>query len=164
MPATTGSSPTTASERRAGGGVAILLALGWAAAVVAANGFVSLLADLEVEAVHGAGPLAEPLGVAVATLAIAARIARATARSVLLPVECALIAAVALILVPAVVAAIMSDPGTGFLVLGRGAVSVFTLADALLAALAGLIALVVVRARAAGAGRLRWPWERDDEP
>lgn len=160
MPGTTRSSPTP--DRRAGAGLAALFGLGWIATVVAADGFVSLATDLEVMPIGGAGPLAEPIGVAVAGFVLGVRIARSTARSVLLPVEAALVAAVALILVPAGVALVMGGPGPAFLTLGRGATSVFTLTDALLAALAGLLALVVVRARAAGAGRPRWPWEDED--
>ncbi|MGT2425935.1 hypothetical protein [Amnibacterium kyonggiense] len=109
----------------------------------------------------GAGPLAEPVGVAVAAGAIALRIARSTSRSVLLPVETALLGAVLVILVPALVALLDGGAGAAFLVLGESSTSPFTLADALLAAVAGLIALVVVRAKAAGAGRPRWPWERE---
>jgi hypothetical protein len=131
--------------------------------VVAANGLVSLGTGLEVVPVGGAGPLAEPVGVAVAALVLALRAARSTARSALLPLETALLAAVALILVPAFVALLMGGSGAGFLTLGRAATSVFTLTDLLLAAVAGLVVLLVVRARAAGAGRPRWPWEGPDD-
>jgi hypothetical protein len=113
--------------------------------------------------VRGAGPLAEPLGVAITALAIGLRIGRSTARSVLLPVETGLLAAVALILVPGAVA-LLTGPGEAFRTVGAAATAPFTLVDALLAALAGLIALLVVRARAAGAGRPRWPWEERDGP
>ncbi|GAA2751398.1 hypothetical protein [Amnibacterium kyonggiense] len=129
--------------------------------MVAANGFVSLATDADVIAVPGAGPLAEPVGVAVTAGAIGLRIARATGRSVLLPVETALLSAVLLILVPALVALAAGGAGAAFLVLGEASTSLFTLADALLAAVAGLIALLIVRARAAGAGTPRWPWERE---
>ncbi|MBW4042764.1 MAG: hypothetical protein HIU86_11695 [Acidobacteria bacterium] len=142
----------------------MLIGLGWVACVVAANGFVSLATDLEVVPLAAAGPLAEPLGVAVTALAISPRMARSTARSVALPIETALIAALALIVVPAAVALVMGGGGAAFLELGHGATSVFTLTDALLAALAGLVTLLVVRARAAGAGRPQWPWEHDDQP
>lgn len=113
--------------------------------------------------VGGAGPLAEPLAVAAAALAIGARAGTATARSVLLPLETALLAAVLLIVVPAAVA-LITGPGEAFVTLGRAATSVFTLAGVLLAAVAGLVVLLVVRARAAGAGTPRWPWEDDDRP
>jgi hypothetical protein len=162
--ATPRSSPTPGTDGRAGAGLAVLLGLGWVACVVAANGFVSLATDLEVVPLTAAGPLAEPVGVALVALAIAPRMARSTARSVVLPVETALIAALGLILVPAVVALVMGGPGAGFLEIGQAATSLFTLTDALLAAVAGLVALLVVRARAAGAGRPRWPWEDDDRP
>jgi hypothetical protein len=113
--------------------------------------------------VAGAGPLAEPVAVAVATVLLGLRAGTATARSVLLPLETALLAAVALILVPGAVA-LLTGPGDAFLTVGRAAVSVFTLTDVVLAALAGLVVLLVVRARAAGADRPRWPWEDRDDP
>jgi hypothetical protein len=140
----------------------VFVGLGWIATVVAANGLVSLGTGLEVVPVRGAGPLAEPFGVAVGALALALRSAFSTARSALLPLETALIAALAVILVPAAVAVTGGGAGPAFLTLGRAATSVFTLADVVLAALAGLVVLLVVRARAAGAGPLRWPWEDED--
>lgn len=142
----------------------MFVGLGWVATVVAANGLVSLGSGLEVVPVRAAGPLAEPIGVVVAALAIAVRSALSTARSTLLPVETALIAAVSLIVVPGVVALLTAGAGPGLLTLGRSATSVFTLADVVLAALAGLVVLLVVRARGAGAGRPRWPWEDDEQP
>jgi hypothetical protein len=144
--------------------MAVFVGLGWIATVVAANGLVSLGSGLEVVPVRGAGPLAEPVAVVVGALALVLRSARSTARSTLLPLETALLAAVALILVPAVVALVMGGPGAAFLTLGRAATSVFTLADVVLAAIAGLVVLLVVRARAAGAGRPRWPWEDEERP
>ncbi|WP_375389753.1 hypothetical protein [uncultured Amnibacterium sp.] len=123
----------------------------------------SLGTGLEVVPVAGAGPVAEPAAVALATLLVAARSARATARSALLPLETGLLAAVLLIVVPAAVA-LLTGPGEAVLTLGRAATSVFTAVDAVLAAAAGFIVLLVVRARAAGAGRPRWPWEDRDEP
>ncbi len=162
MPDTTRSSPPT--DPHAGWGLAALAGLGWIACAIAADGFVSLATDLEVMPIGGAGPLAEPAGIAVAAIVLGVRVARSTARSVLLPVEAALLAALALIVAPAAVALVMGGPGAAFLTLGRSATSVSTLTDALLAALAGLLVLLVVRARAAGAGRPRWPWEDDDRP
>jgi hypothetical protein len=161
--ATRRSSPTSGTDRRAGAGIAILVALGWAASVVAANGLVSLAAGLEVVPVAGAGPLAEPAAVALATVLIGLRSGFATTRSVLLPVETALLSAVLLILVPSAVA-LVTGPAAAFLTLGRAATSVFTVVDVVLAAVAGLIVLLVVRARAAGAGTPRWPWEDGDRP
>jgi hypothetical protein len=142
----------------------VFVGLGWVATVVAANGLVSLGSGLEVVPVRAAGPLAEPVGVVVAALAIAVRSGRSTARSTLLPLEAALIAAVALIVVPGAVALLTAGAGPGLLTLGRSATSVFTLTDVVLAALAGLVVLLVVRARVAGAGRPRWPWEDDEQP
>lgn len=160
MTGTTRSSPTP--DRRAGAGLAVLVGLGWVACVIAADGFVSLATDLDVMPIGGAGPLAEPVGIAIAAILVGTRAGRSTARSVLLPLETALLAAAALIVLPAAVALVMTGPGPAFLALGTGATSAFTLAGALLAALAGLVVLLVVRARAAGAGRPRWPWEDDD--
>lgn len=142
----------------------MLAGLGWIATVVAANGLVSLGTGLEVVPVTETGPLAEPVGVAVAALAIAVRAGFSIGSSVLLPIETALLAAVTQIVVPALVVVVMSGSGPAFLTAGHAATSVFTLVDAVLAALAGLIVLLVVRARAAGAGPPRWPWEDDDRP
>lgn len=141
----------------------MLVGLGWIATVVAANGLVSLGTGLEVVPIRDVGPLAEPVGVAVAAVAVAWRSGLATVRSVLLPVETALLAAVVQVVVPAAVVLLMSGTGPAFLSLGGAATSVFTLVDALLAAAGGLTVLLVVRARAAGAGPPRWPWERDDD-
>ena len=69
----------------------MLVGLGWIATVIAANGLVSLGAGLEVVPVRDTGPLAEPVGVAVAGGAIALRSGFAMARSVLLPIEAALL-------------------------------------------------------------------------
>jgi chromate transport protein ChrA len=52
----------------------------------------------------------------------------------------------------------------GLLYLASSASSLFTIADAVLAAVAGLVFVLLLRARAAGAHRPRWPWERPDEP
>ncbi|MDQ1668637.1 MAG: hypothetical protein QOE40_698, partial [Actinomycetota bacterium] len=40
----------------------------------------------------------------------------------------------------------------------------FTLVPTALAAVAGFVFGVAARARAAGAARPRWPWERHDDP
>lgn len=140
----------------------MLASAAWVASVVAANGFVSLGTGLEVVSVAGAGPLAEPVGVAVAAVVIAIRGAFSTGRSVLLPVEHLLVAAVCLIVIPALVAA-LSGAGAAFLTLGSAATSPFTFVDAVLAAIAGLVVLLLARAKAAGAGRPRWPWEGDED-
>jgi hypothetical protein len=141
-----------------------MAAFGWIAFAVAANGLISLATGLEVVPEGSAGPLAEPVGVAVAAVALAFATGFSTGRSVLLPLETALIAAAALILVTAFVGVLFGGAGAGFITLGRAATSVFTLADVLLAAVAGLIVLLVVRGRAAGAGSPRWPWEDDERP
>lgn len=154
------SAPTSAPDARIGASTAVLAAVAWIASVVAANGFLSLGTGLEVVSVAGAGPLAEPVGVVLAAVLIALRGAFSTARSALLPVEHLLVAAVCLIVVPALVAA-LNGAGTAFLALGAAATSPFTIIDAVLAAAAGLVVLLLARAKAAGAGRPRWPWERD---
>lgn len=150
------------TERRAGAGLALLVGVGWIASVVAANGLVSLATGLEVVPDRGAGPLAEPVGIAAAAVAIMVRSGLSTVRAALLPLETALIAAVALTAVPALVAVLFGGLGAAFITLGRAATSPFSAADVLLAALAGLVVLLIVRARAAGAARPRWPWEDDD--
>jgi zinc transporter ZupT len=59
---------------------------------------------------------------------------------------------------------VRASPTDGLLWIATEAASPFQIADALLAVVAGLIMLLVLRAQAAGAHRPRWPWERDDEP
>ena len=49
---------------------AVLVALGWGAAVVAANGFVSLITGLEVDPLRNAGPLVVPVAVVAALVAL----------------------------------------------------------------------------------------------
>lgn len=139
----------------------MLAVAAWVAAVVAANGFVSLLTGAEVLPVVEAGPLAVPVGVALAAAAMAVRAARATAASVLLPVELLLIAT-ALTLTGAALVALFSGIGPALLTLGALATSPFLLADAVLAGVTGIVVLLLVRAADAGAGRPRWPWEGDD--
>ena len=133
----------------------------WVAAVVAANGFVSLLTGAEVLPVVEAGPLAVPVGVALAAAAMALCAARATAASVLLPVELLLLG-YAVPLVGAALVAAFSGIGPALRTLGALATSPFLLAEAVLAAVAGIVVLLLVRAADAGAGRPRWPWEGDD--
>ena len=139
----------------------MLATAAWAAAVVAANGFVSLLTGAEVLPVVEAGPLAVPVGIALAGVLIAVRAARATAASVLLPVELLLLGWV-VPLAGAALVALLSGVGPALLTLAGLATSPFLLADSVLAAVAGIVVLLLVRAADAGAGRPRWPWERDD--
>lgn len=113
--------------------------------------------------VRAAGPLAEPVAVAIAAVLLAVRAARAPASTRLLPLESALIAYVVLLLVPAVFA-LGGGAGPAVVLIERTALGPFLLVAALLAALAALVLVLIARAGAAGAGRPRWPWESDDEP
>jgi uncharacterized protein DUF6121 len=143
---------------------AVLVALGWGAAVVAANGFVSLLTDLEVDPLTNAGPLVIPAAVAVALVALLVRLLRVQDRTAWLPLECGLLVYLVQLLVGALVyLAVRGSPADALLWVATQAASPFQIADAALALVAGLIMLLVLRAQAAGAGRPRWPWERDDD-
>jgi hypothetical protein len=145
-------------------GTAVLAVLAWIACVVAGNGLISVGTGLEVVPLHRAGPLAEPVAVAVTGLLLVARTVRPQRRTGWLVVECALIAYLALVIVGAVVAGIFGGGAAGLLFAADAATSVFTVVDALLAGAVGLAVLLIARARAAGAGRPRWPWERDEDP
>ncbi len=131
--------------------------------MIAGNGFVSLLTGLEVVPVTAAGPLAEPIGVAVAGVLIAVRAARTPTTARLLPVECLLIAYLGVVLVPSLVT-LVGGGGAAMVLLARTATGPFAIVDALLAAVLGLILTALARARDAGAGRPRWPWEEDGDP
>jgi len=143
----------------------VLIALGWGAAVVAANGFISLFTDLEPDPLHDAGPLVLPVGVVAALAVLLLRLLRTDARAGWLPLECGVLAYLVQLVVGALVYLLVrASPADGLLWLAAQAVGPFQIADALLAAVAGLIMLLVIRAQAAGAQRPRWPWERDDPP
>lgn len=141
----------------------MLATAAWVAAVIALNGFISLLTGAEVLPVPAAGPLALPVGVAAAAVLIAVRAARSTASSVLLPVETLLIGYLVPV-VGAALVALLSGPEAALLTAARLAVSWFAVGDALLAAVAGLVVLLLTRAAGAGASRPRWPWEDRDDP
>ena len=140
-----------------------LAALAWVAVVVAGNGLVSVATGLEVVPIAAAGPLAEPVavGVAATLLFLRMRVGPAAGR---VPVESALIAYLALLVAGSGVAGLAGGGGTALLFAGDAALSPFVLVDAALAALAGLAVLLIARGRQAGAGRPRWPWERDEDP
>ncbi|HEV7624205.1 MAG TPA: DUF6121 family protein [Amnibacterium sp.] len=143
---------------------AVLVALGWGAAVVAANGFVSLFTGLEVDPLRNAGPLVVPVAVVAALVALLVRLLRAHDRTGWLPLECgALVYLVQLAVGAAVYLLLRGSPADGVLWIATQAASPFQLADTVLALVAGLIMLLVLRAQAAGARRPRWPWERDDD-
>jgi hypothetical protein len=142
---------------------AVLVALGWGAAVVAANGFLSLLTGLEVDPLANAGPLVVPAAVVVALALLLVRLLRARDRTAWLPLECGALVYLVQLAVGAIVYLLLrGSPADGVLWVATQAANPFQLADAVLAVLAGLIMLLVLRAQAAGAQRPRWPWERDD--
>jgi hypothetical protein len=143
---------------------AVLVALGWGAAVVAANGLVSLFTGLEVDPLRNAGPLVVPAAVVAALVALLVRLLRAHDRSGWLPLECGVLVYLVQLAVGALVyLLIRGSLADGVLWIATQAASPFQLTDVGLALVAGLIMLLVVRAQAAGARRPRWPWERDDE-
>lgn len=150
-------------ERRAGAGIGVLATAAWVAAVVAGNGFISLFTGREVVPVADAGPLAEPIGVLLAAVLIAVRASRSTATSTLLPVECLLIGYLLPLLGSGLVALFAGGLQAAVLLVGRTALAPFPLVAAVLAGIAGLVVLLLVRARDAGAGPPRWPWEGRDE-
>jgi hypothetical protein len=144
---------------------AVLVALGWGAAVVAANGFVSLLTGLEVNPLRDAGPLVVPVAVTAALAVLLVRLLRVHDRTGWLPLECGVLVYLVQLVVGAVVYALLrASIADGLLWVATEAASPFQIADAALALLAGLIMLLVLRAQAAGAERPRWPWERNDDP
>lgn len=139
---------------------AVLVALAWVACVVAASGFISLLTDREVVPVAAAGPLAAPAGIAAgAVLLTVLGSARTPGR--LLPVTCGLAAWIAFLAGSALVALLDGGAGTAVRLLLRSAGGPFALAAAVLGAAAGVVLLLLDRARRQGAGRPRWPWEGD---
>jgi hypothetical protein len=147
-------------------GTAALVVLGWGALVVAVNGFVSLYTGQEVVPLSDAGPLVGPVAIGVALLALLLLFARTrSSRTTWLPLIAGALAYLVIVLVGAVgylmARGALAD---GLLYLASSASSLFTIADAVLAAVAGLVFVLLLRARAAGAHRPRWPWERPDEP
>lgn len=158
----TGPAPAPEAGRRL---TAVLVALGWGAAVVAANGFVSLFTGLEPDPLANAGPLVLPVGVVAALAALLVRLLRARDRTAWLPLECGALVYLVQLLVGALVYLIVrASPADGLLWIATQAASPFQITGAVLGLLAGLIMLLVLRAQAAGAGRPRWPWERDEPP
>lgn len=143
---------------------AVLVALGWGAAVVAADGLVSLFTGLEVDPLRNAGPLVVPAAVVAALVALLVRLLRGNDRTGWLALECGVIVYLVQLVVGALVyLLIRGSLADGVLWIATQAASPFQLTDVALALVAGLIMMLVVRAQAAGASRPRWPWERDDE-
>lgn len=144
---------------------AVLVTLGWGAAVVAANGLLSLATGLEPDPLRNAGPLVVPVAVVAALVALLIRLLRARDRTAWLPLECGALVYLVMVIVGSIAYLVVrGQPADGVLWLATAAASPFTIVDALLAVLAGLIMLLVLRAQAAGAERPRWPWERNDDP
>ncbi len=140
--------------------------MAWFAFVVAADGTLSLVLDVEVVDVPGAGPLVGPIAVAGAALALFGMLGPAGRRRAgVVGVESAVVVAFAMVAIGAIgYAVVRGSAPDALLYAARASTSVFTLAAALLAFVAGVICATLVGAREAGARRPRWPWERDDEP
>jgi hypothetical protein len=147
-------------------GTAALVVIGCGALVVAVNGIISLLTGLEVVPLQSAGPLVGPFAIGLALLALLALLGGTRAGgSGWLPLLAAVVVYLVIVIGGAVADLLgRGSAAEGLLYLASAAASPFTIADALLAALAGLVFVLLVRARNAGAGRPRWPWERSDEP
>jgi hypothetical protein len=141
-----------------------MLAALWAACVVAADGLLSLALDVEAVPAHGIGPLVVPAATIVALLVVVAVLLRGVPRERAWPVPLAAAvgAYLALILIGAVGRAVEAGPAAALVYAAAASTNVFTLVPAALAAVAGFALVLIARATSAGAGRPRWPWERDD--
>jgi hypothetical protein len=143
---------------------ALMLAALWAACVVAADGLLSLLLDVEAVPARGIGPLVVPAGTIVALIVLVLVLLRGVPRERAWPVPLA--AAVgtylSLVLVGAVARAVETGAAGAVVYATAASTSIFTLVPAALAALAGFALVLIARATSAGARRPRWPWERDD--
>src|SRR3954447_4975189 len=123
-----------------------MLAALWAACVVAADGLLSLLLDVEAVPARGIGPLVVPAATIVALIVLVLVLLRGVPRDRAWPVPLA--AAVGVYLALVLVGALARAAETG----GAGAVvyataastSVFTLVPAALAAVAGFALVLVV--------------------
>jgi hypothetical protein len=140
-----------------------MLAALWAACVVAADGLLSLVLDVEAVPAPGVGALVVPAATIVALLVLAAVLLRGVPRDRAwpVPVGAAVGAYLALLLAGAAARAIETGPAAAVVYAAGASTNVFTLVPAALAAVAGFALVLVARATAAGAGRPRWPWERD---
>lgn len=137
------------------------------ALIVAAFGFVSLLADIEPVPDPEAGRLVAPLTVAASVGALLVLLGRALGRGIR-PWSVAGLALVVTWAAGVVGATLSYAAATGtvlaavlfalsFMTIGFGAIIPVT------GALVALLAAVTVRAQQGGVERPRWPWERDDE-
>lgn len=146
-------------------GIAALTVLAWAACVIASDGVLSLLLDLDVVPERGAGSLVGPAMIAAAVLALLVRLLLGTARGrcSLLPVETLFGTYLVLLVVGSVAYAIVrGEAATALLFAAGSALSVFVLLPAVLAGVAGVVFVAMLRAQDLGAGPPKWPWERDD--
>lgn len=142
---------------------ALMLAALWAACVVAADGLLSLFLDVEAVPARGIGPLVVPAATIVALIVVVLVLLRGVPRERAwpVPVSSAVGAYLALVLAGALARGAEAGPAAALVYAAASSTNVFTLVPAALAAVAGLALVVVARATSAGAGRPRWPWERD---
>lgn len=153
---------STSSWAFAGFAAALHVAL-----IVAAFGFVSLLADVEPVPDPEAGRLVAPLTVAASVIALLVLLGRGLGRG-LRPWSLAGLALLATWAAGVVGATVSYAAATGtilasllfalsFMTAGFGAIIPVT------GALVALLAAVTVRAQQGGVERPKWPWERDGE-
>lgn len=138
--------------------------VGFVALVIAGFGLTSLLAEVEVIAVPGLGPVPGASGVVLATAAfalvtwLAVRIARPTYGATVAITASVLVAYLAGVWLGAVLNG--TDVARAASAAGSFATSGFALVLLGAAFVSGWAAIALVRTRA---GRPRWPWERDDD-
>ncbi|THG30435.1 hypothetical protein E6C70_15505 [Glaciibacter flavus] len=142
------------------------------ALIVAAFGFISLLADVEVVSEPDAGAFVGPTMAAASLLLVAVvlvvsgvRVPPARQR---ISIGTALLTglgayAVYLLVGGVLLAASSGEAVTGVLFLGANLGSPFPVAVGILAVLIVVAYLAVLVARGHGASRPHWPWEHDDE-
>ena len=143
---------------------ALMLAALWAACVVAADGLLSLLLDVEAVPARGIGPLVVPAATIVALVVVVLVLLRGVPRERAwpVPVAAAVGAYLALLLAGAAARAVESGPAAALVYAAASATNLFTLLPAGLAGVAGFALVLIARARSAGAPQPRWPWERED--
>lgn len=148
--------------------VAPFAAVTYAALVVCAFGFISLLADLDVVADPDAGPLTGPLMVVVATLVVVWAIVRETRRlplrvSIGTALVAGLLAWFAYGVSGGVFDAIAARDIAGAAVFAASTlVGPFAITAGLLATVIVLCASAVAAASLGHPSRPRWPWERHE--
>ncbi len=138
--------------------------VGFVALLIMGFGLTSLLAEAEVIAVPGLGPLPGVLGVAASAIAVAAvlwpsvRAAHPSYWAAAVAAAAALIAFLAGLWLGAVVSG--ADPARAVAAAGGFATSGFAVVLVGAAIVSAWAAIALVRTRA---GRPHWPWENDDE-